>query len=70
MKMPVTELQSGMTIGMLDGVVRVASIRKENDNIVVGVSIGKLKNHPVKFDMFAQVDVFKMPDNLRGWYGV
>lgn len=70
MRMPVTELLPGMTISMLDGVVRVDEAHKEADKIVVSVSIGKLKNHPVPFDMFALVDVVNMPDNLRGWYGV
>lgn len=59
-----------MTIGMLDGVVKVDGTRISDDEVIVYVTIGKLHWHPVTYRLGAEVEVFNMPDDLRGWYGV
>lgn len=70
MKLPVTELVAGSTIAMLGGVVKVDDVFTDIDEIVVLVSIGNLKRHPLRFAMDAEVETVNMPNNLRGWYGV
>jgi len=69
-KVNVTELEAGMTIGMLDGVVKVDDVRTVDEVVTVYVSIGKLHFHPVRFRLDQSVEVYDVPSNLRGWYGV
>lgn len=70
MLLPVTELAPGSRIAMLGGVVNVDDVFWDIDEIVVLVSIGTLKRHPIRFDAEAEVETVDMPDNLRGWFGV
>lgn len=69
-KVAVEEVQVGSTIAMLGGVVRVASFEADGEGIILGVSIGRLVNHPMPFKAGSHVEVVNMPANLAPWYGV
>lgn len=76
MKVEVEQLQVGQTIGMMGGAVRVTVAPKEATDIwdepmvQVGVSIGKLVDHPMKFTPGTEFDVLNMPADLAPWFGV